>query len=174
MRYTTVIDITELPRIYRNVNARLIYLHLVLRSGYHDADRDLCEISIRRLAQEVGLTLSATRHALAQLQHEQLLCKKGESWLVKKWIVQEPPTPRKQAKKDNEREATEGNIGARYKQTFEEYKQRVYAAVRSSSKEELQAWLQELTEGRRCAHHGASIAPNQDNIAWMRDVIAKI
>ena len=73
MRYTTIIDISEIQPIYRNVNARLVYLHLVLKSGYHDNDRDLVSISLRRIAAEVGLTLSATRHAISQLEKAQLL-----------------------------------------------------------------------------------------------------
>lgn len=94
MRYTTVIDISEIPAIYKNQNARLVYLHLVLKSGYHDTDRDLIDISIRRLAASIGLTVSATRHALQQLVRAQLVTKQGPVYKVKKWIVQEPISSR--------------------------------------------------------------------------------
>lgn len=94
MRYTTVIDLTEFPGVYRNRNARLVYLHLVLKSGWHNDDRDLIEISIRSLASGVGLTLSATRHALAQLEKAGLINRQGSVWLVRKWILEEPVTPR--------------------------------------------------------------------------------
>ena len=77
MRYTTIIDITELPSIYRNHNARLVYLHLVLKCGYHDTDRDLTDTSIRQLSAAVGLTIAATRHALLQLQAVGLLSREG-------------------------------------------------------------------------------------------------
>lgn len=89
MRYTTIIDISELPRIYQNINARLVYLHLVLKSGYHDDDRDLIHMSLRRIAAETGLSLSAIRHAVAQLEKVQLLSRQGDLWLVKKWIIEQ-------------------------------------------------------------------------------------
>lgn len=89
MRYTTIIDITEMPAIYRNVNARLVYLHLVLKSGYHDHDRDLVTMSLRRLSAETGLSLSAIRHAINVLVKSHLLTRQSELWLVKKWIIEE-------------------------------------------------------------------------------------
>lgn len=88
MRYTTIIDISEFPAVYKNINARLIYLHLALKSGYHDNDRDLIDISIRRLAAAVGLTLSATRHALGQLEKANLITRQGSLWFVKKWVIE--------------------------------------------------------------------------------------
>lgn len=173
MRYTTVIDITEMPGIYRNQNARLVYLHMVLRSGYHDSDRDLIEISIRNLAMAVGLTVSATRHALACLEREKLISRDGTRWKILKWVVAELPTPRRQPK--NAKAAAEPNdIGYRFEKEVEEYRQRVYNATRKCSKEELEQWLQELIEGRRCTHYGASIKPNQDNVNWLRNVIKRL
>lgn len=173
MRYTTVIDISEIPAIYRNSNARLVYLHLALRSGYHDDDRDLVTISIRRLAVDVGLTVSATRHALGQLTAAHLLEKREQSWYVKKWIIQEIPTPRTQ-KAIKKAAGQETRTFDQLDKQVEEYRQRVYKAVRESSREELQAWLSELKEGRRLTHKGASIAPNQDNIRWLQNIIDKL
>lgn len=89
MRYTTIIDISEIPAIYRNINARIVYLHLVLKSGYHDNDRDLVRMSLRRIAAETGLSLSAIRHAVAQLERAQLLSRQGDIWFVKKWIIEQ-------------------------------------------------------------------------------------
>lgn len=89
MRYTTIIDISELPRIYQNINARLVYLHLVLKSGYHDDDRDLVHLSLRRIAAETGLSLSAIRHAISVLEKLGLLSRQGDLWLVKKWIIEQ-------------------------------------------------------------------------------------
>lgn len=89
MRYTTIIDISEIPPVYRNINARLVYLHLVLKSGYHDHDRDLVKMSMRRIAAETGLSLSAIRHAVSQLERAQLLSRQGEIWIVKKWIIEQ-------------------------------------------------------------------------------------
>lgn len=66
MRYTTIVDISEYASLYRNHNARLVYLHLALRSGYHDNDRDLIDVSVRRLADAVA-SLSARR--VTRLSH---------------------------------------------------------------------------------------------------------
>lgn len=94
MRYTTIIDISELPRIYQNINARLVYLHLVLKSGYHDDDRDLVHMSLRRIAAETGLSLSAIRHAVSVLEKSGLLSRQGEMWMVKKWIIEQKVSTR--------------------------------------------------------------------------------
>ena len=111
MRYTTIIDISEIQPIYRNVNARLVYLHLVLKSGYHDNDRDLVSISLRRIAAEVGLTLSATRHAICQLEKAQLLTRQGSIWFVKKWIPEQTITTR--AKTEKQQRAIEAEAERR-------------------------------------------------------------
>ena len=97
MRYTTVIDITNLA-LYRNQNARLVYLHLCLVAGYHDNDRDLVALSIRNLAWRVGLTLSATRHAIARLTAAGLVKREGPTWRVTKWIQEGEITKRRQMK----------------------------------------------------------------------------
>lgn len=89
MRYTTIIDITELPSVYRNTKVRLVYIHLALKAGYHDSDRDLAMVSIRRLAIGVGLSLSATRHALQVLEASGLISRQAGGWLIKKWISED-------------------------------------------------------------------------------------
>lgn len=94
MRYTTIIDISEYPAIYRSEAARMVYLHLVLKSGYHDHDRDLADLSLRRIAKETGVTVSAARCALAALQRANLVTRQGGLWYVKKWVVEQPITPR--------------------------------------------------------------------------------
>lgn len=100
MRYTTIIDITEYPAIYRNTNVRLMYLHLCLIAGYHDEDRDICDISIRKLANDVGLTLSAARHALKILESMSFIRHQGSMIEVKKWISEKPITKRAKNKKE--------------------------------------------------------------------------
>lgn len=99
MRYTTIIDISEVQEVYRNANARLLYLHMVCRSGYHDNDRDMLSISIRTLAMRVGISVAATRHALKILERYKLISKVGGQWLVKKWIIEDTITPRARTKK---------------------------------------------------------------------------
>lgn len=85
---------TEQATLYRNHNARLVYLHLALKAGFHDHDRDLYDCSIRRLAMEIGLSLGAVRHALAQLQKHKLIERQGNLWLVRKFVPQQTITPR--------------------------------------------------------------------------------
>lgn len=96
MRYTTIIDISQ-SEVYKNVNARLVYLHLCLKAGYHDEDRDLIVVSIRNLAIQVGLSLSATRFAVGQLEKRHLLTHSGSVWRVKKWVDDQSITNRKKA-----------------------------------------------------------------------------
>lgn len=100
MRYTTVIDISELPEIYRNMSARLIYIHMSLKAGYHDSDRDLVTLSIRRVAAEVGVTVSATRHALHLLERSGLLTREGQNWRIKKWVEEQTITTRAKTKRE--------------------------------------------------------------------------
>lgn len=120
MRYTTIIDIRELPAIYRNVNARLVYLHMVLTSGYHDNDRDQTEISIRRISYETNLTISAVRHALGCLERAGLISRTGITWTVKKFVLETSITPRVRS----EKKRREAENAARAKAIQEEQEQR--------------------------------------------------
>lgn len=170
MRYTTVIDISDDEQLYRNRNAVLVYLHLSLKAGYHDDDRDICRISIRNLAWQLGITVSAARHALRVLTDRQLLTKEGDAWRVKKWHLEAAPSPR--PRKSQARGAAEArSIRDQYDKEVAEYRQRLQAAIRSSSREELTQWLQELHDGRRIMHHGAYINPNPANAEWLKKVI---
>lgn len=102
MRYTTIIDITTMPAVYKNHNCRMVYLHMCLKSGYRDTDRDLIQVSIRNLAYEVGISVSATRHALDLLQRAQLIKRQGPLWAVRKFIFEETITPRAKTKKQQQ------------------------------------------------------------------------
>lgn len=126
MRYTTIIDISEYPSLYRNATVRMVYLHMVLKSGYHDNDRDLVDISIRRLSMETGCSVSAVRHALHVLEQSQLIRKQGTLWQVRKFVIEQPITSRAKTKKsadqariraqeDAEREAREAARAAEEK-----------------------------------------------------------
>lgn len=99
MRYTTIIDIREYPGLYKNAATRLVYLHLVLASGYHDHDRDLVNTSLRRIARDAGVTIGAARHALEILTKYQLLKKEGPLYKVRKFLVEAPITPRAKSQK---------------------------------------------------------------------------
>lgn len=107
MRYTTIIDITEMPRLYDNINVRLVYLHLTLRSGYHDNDRDLIARSIRRLAYEVGISVAAVRHSLQVLRSAgMIVVNPDRSISVKKWVVTEAITARAKTRKQQKQQET--------------------------------------------------------------------
>lgn len=170
MRYTTIVDISQTQDIYRNQNLRLVYLHLCLRSGYHDDDRDKIRISIRKLADEVGLTVSATRHALGRLQAEHLLTRDGETWMVKKYILDTPPTPRQKTAKSVARKQA-NNLGDRYEKEIQEWRAKVTAAVRVMTADELQQWRDELEDGISRKHHGVYLNANQNSIAWLTKII---
>lgn len=108
MRYTTLIDIRDQPAVYRNINCRLVYMHLALRAGYHDNDRDVCNVSLRQLAREVGITLSACRHALSVLDRAKLVARQGTLLIVRKWTIEGPITPRaKTAKQQKQQQAAD-------------------------------------------------------------------
>lgn len=100
MRYTTVIDISEIPDIYRNKNVSRLYFHLCLKAGYHDDDRDEVKFSIRRMAFSAGLSLSATRNAVLQLKKHGLLEQKNGVLKVRKFIVDAPITKRARKRKE--------------------------------------------------------------------------
>lgn len=135
MRYTTIIDISK-SEVYRNPNARLVYLHLCLVAGYHDTDRDLVRISIRQLAAQVGLTLSATRFAVAQLEKNGLLAHTESVWRVKKWFEEQTITSRKKSAQEArkaEKEKTAADARRKEAEKQEEESQRL-EAIRSTGK----------------------------------------
>lgn len=102
MRYTTIIDISEFPALYKNHATRLVYLHLCLRSGYHDYDRDIAQLSIRRLSYETGLSIAAVRNALAQLGKFQMIRRQGELLQVRKFILEQPISKRGKTKRQEQ------------------------------------------------------------------------
>lgn len=174
MRYTTVIDISEFPVVYRNMNARALYLHMALKSGWHDENRDQLAVSIRQLAAGVGLTVSATRHALAVLAKAQLIRadKEKKVWHVKKWHLDTPPSPRPR-KNQAAAAAQAGDIGAQWDEQVRQWQDAVMKAVREMSREELQEWLCELEQGHSKRHHGAWLKPNERHIEWLKGIIKK-
>lgn len=106
MRYTTVIDISEIQSLYRNKHAVLLYFHLCLKAGYQDDNRDIVDTSIRRLSAELDMTISAVRNALKRLQEFKMVTLAEGKITVKKWLMPETPTARpktaRQAKQQQE------------------------------------------------------------------------
>lgn len=75
-------------------------MHMSLKAGYHDSDRDLVTLSIRRVAAEVGVTVSATRHALHLLEKSGLISREGQLWRIKKWVEEQTITTRAKTKRE--------------------------------------------------------------------------
>lgn len=106
MRYTTTIDITEYPEVWRNHNASRLYAYMVFRSGYHDDDRDIIRKSIRVLAAEADITVSACRHALAVLQRHKLLeTVPNIGYKVTKFVLEQKPSKRVKTKQQERDQA---------------------------------------------------------------------
>lgn len=104
MRYTTIIDITEFGEVYRSVACRMVYLHLCLKAGYHDYDRDMATCSLRSIAADTGLTLSAVRCAVSRLERLHLVLREGTALRVKKYILEENITPRPRTRKQKQQQ----------------------------------------------------------------------
>ena len=68
-KYIVISDISKYP-CYKNINARLLYLHIAC---HLDTRTYTYSHSIRMLAEDTGLSLSAVRHALSQLLADGLL-----------------------------------------------------------------------------------------------------
>lgn len=96
MRYTTIIDLTEIPDVWHNPNVCRVYFYLAMKCGYHDDDRDTIRVSIRNLAFASGVTVSAARHALSALLKNDLLTKEKDAWRVTKFVLEKKPTSRTQ------------------------------------------------------------------------------
>lgn len=73
MRYTTIIDISEIEQVWHNENAVKLYLYMCLKCGYHNEDRDMLRISLRQLAIRARITYSAARHAMWLLKANELV-----------------------------------------------------------------------------------------------------
>lgn len=96
MRYTTVIDVTEIDEVWKNPNISRLYFYMALKCGYHDEDRDILGISLRNLAAQTSLSLSATRHALKVLEKSKLVTHQEAAWKITKFVLDKKPTNRTQ------------------------------------------------------------------------------
>ena len=103
MRYTTIIDITEMRRVWMNPNTSRLYMYLCMKSGYHDDDRDVIRQSGRTLALDTGLSYSAVRNAMLQLLKCGLIRKDGQQLKVTKFVVEQSISrrPRKRTEIDH-------------------------------------------------------------------------
>lgn len=129
MRYTTIIDITEIPEVWRNQNIRNLYLYMVLRSGYHDDDRDILRKSVRNLASDTGLSISAVRHGLQVLHRHGLLVPAAESiYKVTKFVLETKPTKRARTaeQQQNQERARERAIANEERERRQEQERATY------------------------------------------------
>lgn len=128
MRYTTIIDITDFPQVYRNLNARLVYLHLCLKAGYRDDDRDLVRCSLRTLEEDVGISFAAARAAVRCLLKYRLIEPQGNLYKVRKWVELAPISTRaktvKEAKIMASRELEEKELKERHAAQRKEERER--------------------------------------------------
>lgn len=170
MRYTTAIDITELPQVYRNVNARLLYLHMTLKCGYHDDDRDLLDASIRTLAADVGITIAATRHALVVLERAHLVSKEGAKWRVTKWLMS-PEVTKRVGKKKSQEAAQDATLARQFEQEAEDNMRRMDEAIRRMSTQELRQWVAELRRGESEYHGRWKLKVHPKNIEYLQHII---
>lgn len=148
MRYTTVIDLTDMPALYRNHNIRLVYLHMVLKCGYHDSDRDLLDTSVRRLSADVGITVSAVRHALHIMEAAHLIERQGTMWAVKKWIPTETiskRTPEEAHKKPSDAVAERERI-QRQRDDEKALRDRQIAELEAQGKTSFMVWYESMVE----------------------------
>lgn len=168
MRYTTVIDISEFPQIYRNLNARLLYIHMALKAGYHDDDRDVCRQSIRNLAADVGITVSAVRNALLQLEKSGLISRGSDCWIVKKWVATETPSPRTQSTVAKKAAGLSDAI-RKNDEEQEERSRQIYEWVRSSTREQIQELVTKLENGKMARINGQRVYPSAQSIRWFEN-----
>lgn len=162
-----------MPDLYRNLNTRAVYLHLVLKSGYHDEDRDKSKLSIRRLAAETGLTVSAVRNAFQQLEKAAMIERSSDgTTTVRKWILEPKPTARTKA--------TTSVGGSDYDKRMEEYERErkerlnvLLQVLEDMSLDDVKQWQKELSEGTSRRHHGQQINATTDNVKWLQKWIDK-
>lgn len=167
MRYTTVIDITDFPQIYRNIHARLVYIHMALKAGYHDDDRDVCRLSIRSLAADVGITVSAARNALLQLEKSGLISRGSDWWIVKKWVAMDAPSPRTQSTVAKKATGIADAI-RKSDQELEERTRQISEWVRSSTREQIQELVEKLENGKMARINGQRVYPSGRAIEWFK------
>lgn len=104
MRYTTIIDISEIDAVWRSYSTRLVYLYMVLKCGYHDDDRDLFRMSIRDMSWRLHISVSAVRHALTVLSRHSLISQISPGcYMVVKW-VETPSIAKRKTRKEKQQE----------------------------------------------------------------------
>ena len=157
MRYTTIVDIRDLP-LYRNPSVRQLYLHLVLVSGYHDSDLDRVAVSVRGLASQTGLTISAVRHALDVMTKAGLVRREGGALMVTKYVLKDGIPKRARTKKEQQeqqqsREREQQEVESKRREIQEQNK----IIMEQFTVDDLIEWSEDLKtkrSGSLCYHKG--------------------
>ena len=173
MRYTTLIDITEYPSIWRNNNAIKLYVYMTLKCGYHDDDRDMIKAGYRTLAAATGMTTEACRHALKMLQREGLLSRDGDSWRVTKFVLERKITKRALKSVGVIETDEEARQKQEAKEAAERTKEEKYNAIRkdltSRTDEELMHMLATIDAGKEIEAAGMRLAADD---GWKKSIKA--
>ena len=88
-KYIVISDISRCP-CYKNVNARILYLHIACRL---DTSTYTYSQSLRNLAWECGMTIDAVRHALKLLERDGLITTQIAPHLPTQYAPQTAPQP---------------------------------------------------------------------------------
>lgn len=172
MRYTTIVDIRELP-LYRNPSVRQLYLHLVLVAGYHDTDLDRVAVSVRGLASQTGLTISAVRHALDVMTKAGLVRREGGALMVTKYVLKDGIPKRARTKKEQqEQQLSREREQKEQEEIRRELEEQNRIIMTQFTLEDLQEWLEDLKSkrpGNICYHKGCKCRNNEGG----RDYLAQ-
>lgn len=167
MRFTTLIDITEYPQIWKSQSATRLYILLTLKCGYHDDDRDLIRLSLHTMEAEAGLSFSAVRHALKILMKAGLLVKENDGFRVTKWCAEKKITER--SKKTGTAVTEESQAAVREaEQNRERLRRNRAEAISRCSAEQLRTWINEIESGTQKRHFGVLIPKSDDWLNYMK------
>lgn len=122
MRYTTIIDITDIPQVYNNINATRVYLHLCLTCGFTADDMDTLRISYRQLAAQLNITLSAVRYSLNLLTRYHLITIEGNIITVRKYLPKAEYKDRPKTQQEFKDQEYRKKVKAEFEKSIEEAK----------------------------------------------------
>lgn len=122
MRYTTIIDITDIPQVYNNINATRVYLHLCLTCGFTADDMDTIRISYRQLSAHLNMTLSAVRYSLSLLLRYHLITIEGNIIIVRKHLPKAEYKDRPKTQQEYKDAQYRKKVKADFDQSMEEAK----------------------------------------------------
>lgn len=156
MRYTTIIDITDIPQVYNNINATRIYLHLCLTCGFTADDMDTIRISYRQLAAILNMTLSAVRHSLSLLNRYHLITIEDNIISVRKYLPKASYKDRPKTQQEYKDEQYRKKVKADFEKSREEAKnfEEEQEQEQQRKKEQIEAFCIHYREMQERADNG--------------------